>query len=334
MSKKSVLFVVLGLILCAASAPADQIVMTNGDTLTGVIKETAGGKVVIKTELAGAVKVPLANIKTMSTAEPLELHLKDGTVVNQPLQSAEAGTVKVAGRDDTVALSEVAKINPEKPRWKGDLAAGMTYTSGNTSNESYSFSGNLSKRTEKDRTTYTADAARRKEKGSSGDKKVTEDWWRAGGKYDYFLNKKLYVFGQGRYEVDKIADLDRRIIAGGGSGYQWIENDTTDFSTEVGLSWIDEEYEDGTSDDKISTQAGYRLTHQFNDTFSLIHNFSYYPSTEQVSDYYLTTFGELRAKINSHLFTNFKVLFDYDATPAEGKGSSDTKYIFGAGVTF
>ncbi len=333
MTRSSVLNVVCVLIL-SATVVADKIVLVNGDQLTGVIKETAEGKVVIKTELAGEVKISLANIQTMSTDQPLELHLKDGTVVNQPLQASEAGTVKVADQPERIQLNEVAKINPEKPRWKGDLAAGVTYTSGNTSNESYAFSGNLRKRTEKDRTTYAADAVRRKEKGSGGKKEVTEDWWRAGGKYDYFLSKKCYVFGQGRYETDKIADLDQRIIAGGGTGYQWIETDRTEFSTEIGASWIDEEYADGTRDDKISAQAGYRLTHQFNETFSFIHNFNYFPSTEQVSDYYLTTFGELRAKINSHLFTNFKVLFDYDATPAAGKGSTDTKYIFGAGVNF
>lgn len=329
---KNAVFVMLTLVfVISVSATADQIVMNNGDTLTGTIKETAAGKVVIKTELAGTVSVSLANIKTMSTDKPLELHLKDGSVINQPLQSADAGTVKVAGKTDAVELANIAKINPEKPRWKGDFSAGATYTTGNTKNESYAFSGNLAKRTEKDRTTFTGDSIRKKE---GANKTVTENWWRVGAKYDYFMSKKWYLYGQGRYEVDEIADMDQRIIAGGGTGYQWIETDITSFSTELGASWIDEEYGDGTSDDKISAQAGYRLSHQFNETFSFIHNLNYYPSTEKVSDYYLTTTGELRAKINSHLFTNFKVLFDYDATPAAGKGSSDLKYIFGAGVNF
>jgi putative salt-induced outer membrane protein YdiY len=329
--KNAFLTAIMLIFVVSASISADRIVMNNGDALTGTITETDSGAVVIKTELAGTVKIPLTNVKTMSTEKPLELHLKDGSVVNQPLQSADAGTVKVDGKSDAVELADVVKINPEKPRWKGDFAAGVTYTSGNTKNESYAFSGNLSKRTEKDRTTFAGDAAKKKE---GSDKTVTEDWWRVGGKYDYFLSKKCYVYGQGRYEVDEIADLDQRIIAGGGTGYQWIETDLTGFSTEVGASWIDEEYADNTSDDKISAQAGYRLNHQFNETFSFINNFNYFPSVEKVSDYYLTTTGELRAKINSHLFTNFKVLFDYDATPAAGKGSSDMKYIFGAGVTF
>ena len=310
---------------------ADKIVMTNGDTLTGTVTKTASGKVVVKTELAGEVQVPLANIQTMSTDKPLEMHLKDGSVVNQPLKAAGDGTVKVAGQSEAVKLTAIDKINPERPRWKGDLSAGATYTTGNTKNESYAFSTNLSKRTEKDRVTFTGDAIRKKE-GSN--KVVTEDWWRTGGKYDYFVSKKRYYYGEVNYEVDEIANLDQRLITGGGLGYQWIDNEITSFSSEVGVSWIQEEYGDGTNDESVAAQAGYRLSHKFNDTFSFIHNMNYYPSTEKVSDYYLTTTGELRAKINSHLFTNFKVLFDYDATPAVGKGSSDLKYIFGAGVTF
>lgn len=34
------------------------------------------------------------------------------------------------------------------------------------------------------------------------------------GKYDFFLTEKFYGFLEGRYETDKIAELDRRVIGG------------------------------------------------------------------------------------------------------------------------
>jgi len=34
------------------------------------------------------------------------------------------------------------------------------------------------------------------------------------------------------------------------------------------------------------------------------------------------------------MFTNFKVISDYDATPAQGAHKTDTKYIFGVGWSF
>jgi len=335
MIQKASLAVLFVIAVFSASASADQIVLVNGDRLSGTIKSMSNGTVMIATELVGEVSVPLETIQTMSSEKPLEMHLTDDTVLTESVAPAAAGTVKVPGRAENLPLTSVAKINPDKPRWKGDFSTGITYSTGNTNNESYAFSGSLRKRTEIDRTTFDADLYRQKEENDAGDDVVTEDWWQAGAQYDYFLGQKSYVFGQARYEVDKIADLDRRIILGGGYGYQWIETDRTEFSTELGLSCIHEEYEDGQQDDsRLAAQAGYRLRHKFDDTFSLIHDLTYYPSTEKASDYYLTSTGELRAAINDHLFTNFRVLFDYDATPAAGKGSTDVKYILGAGVNF
>jgi len=35
-----------------------------------------------------------------------------------------------------------------------------------------------------------------------------------------------------------------------------------------------------------------------------------------------------------NMFANFKVIFNYDTTPAIGQGSTDVKYLFGIGLTF
>ena len=40
------------------------------------------------------------------------------------------------------------------------------------------------------------------------------------------------------------------------------------------------------------------------------------------------------AKLNSRMFTNFKVMYDYDATPAANRKKDDIKYIFGIGANF
>jgi putative salt-induced outer membrane protein YdiY len=333
--------IIVAVLTVSLSVSGGQIVLKNGDRLTGTITTMADGKVTVETALAGTVEIPVENVQTISSDEPLELHLNDGTVIKQSVEKDTEGMIKTAGSDviesQRVALADVEMINPpepEAPKWKGDLSAGLTYASGNTSNESYAFSGNLSKRTENDRITFRGDAAKKKEK--SGDEKVTtEDWWIVGGKYDYFLNEKTYVFGESSYEKDEIADLDRRVILGGGLGYQWIEKETQNFSTELGVASVYEKYETSSGgDSKFSLQMGYHYDQQLNKTFSFIHDLNYYPSTEQFGDYFLTSSAEVRAKINGHLFTSFKVLFDYDATPATGKGSTDTKYMFGIGVNF
>ena len=304
----------------AIPAAADQLLLVNGDRLTGTVETMADGVVTVKGDLVGTVKVAVSDIQSIQTEDPVRLKYPDGRQLEQPLTPA-------------TNLKDIEAVNPPQPRWKGELTAGAVYTRGNTDNDAYNFSAMLSKRTEKTRTTIKGDAARRKERSDDGTEEVTEDWWRTSAKYDYFVSPKWYLFGEGRYETDKVADLNRRIVLGSGLGYQWIDTSKTHLGTELGLACVRESYEDG-SDSSLSASAGYHFDHQFNNTFSIISDLTYYPTTEQISDYYLTSTHELRAKINDHLFTNFRVLFDYDDTPAEGKGSTDVKYLFGIGLTF
>ena len=313
------------MMILSAAAFAGQVVLINGDRLTGSIKQMTDGVVTVESELAGTLTIPMENIRSITTDEPVQLVRTDGVTVTEAVTAS-------------TPLADITAINPpapEPPHWKGDVSGGLVYTRGNTWNESYNVSANMQKRTEKTRTTLKGDMARKKEKPSGSSQEVlAEDWWKTSGKYDYFLSKKMYLFGEGRYETDDLALLDSRIIYGGGSGYQWVESETLNFATEAGLSCIYEDYENNGTDKKFSARAGYHFDAAFNNTFSFIHDLAYFPSTEQVSDYYLSSSAELRAKLNSSWFVNAKILFDYDTTPAQSKGNTDVKYLLGAGFAF
>jgi putative salt-induced outer membrane protein YdiY len=322
---------------------ADEVYFKNGDRLTGKIEKLLDGKMVLKSEMAGDVTIDLSNIQTFSSDEPIEVHLSDGTVLKQKIVKAEPGKFAIEGDQTLTAqafeLSVICSINPPEtpePRWQGDISAGYTSTHGNTKTELVTGSINLRKRTERDRTLFSADYARgEQEDPDTGEETKTEDWWRTRAKYDYFFKEKLYGYVDGRYEKDSIAELDRRVIVGGGLGYQWVESDLMNFSTEAGLASRYEKYENETeSKSEISAQLGYHFDRKLAKSVKFINDLTYYPSLEQFSDYFLTTTGEIRAHFTESMFTNFKVIFNHDATPAEGQGSTDTKYILGVGASF
>ena len=121
------------------------------------------------------------------------------------------------------------------------------------------------------------------------------------------------------------------------AGHQLILNDRTSFSLEAGLAHQTEEFDTtpGTRSEQVVGQAGYKLTHQIVETVHLIHDLTYYPSLEgSVSDYYLTTSGELRAHFTETMFSSFKAILNRDATPAAGQARTDTKFIISIGMTF
>ncbi len=337
------LIVSLCLLLFTQIIYADTIHLKNGDRLTGKIVNLTDGKLVLNSDLAGKVTVDITNIQTLSSDTPIEVHLKDGTVINQKVSSSTPGKFAIEADQNLQAqplnIDTINSINPPekpKPKWTGNLSAGYTSTHGNTQTDNITASVNARKRTEKDRTQLSADYAKSRQKSDiTGKKETTEDWWKSRAKYDYFFTKKMFGYLDGRYEKDSIADLDRRMIIGAGVGYQWIESDDMNFSTEGGLASLYEKFDNQTdSNSEISLQLGYHFDKKLTKTIKFINDLTYYPSLEQFKDYYLTTTAEVRANFTERFFTNFKTIFSYDDSPAIGRQGTDVKYIWGIGWEF
>ena len=337
------LTVILCLLLFIHVCNADTIYFKNGDRLTGKIVNLVDGKLTFKSDIAGELKIDIVNIQTFSSDAPIQVHLKDGTVINQNISASDPNQFMI---DTTQTLQSqkfqvdsISSINPPekpKPKWTGNISAGYTSIHGNTQTDNITASVEMRKRTENDRTTLNGDYAKSRQKNdTTGKKETTEDWWKSRAKYDYFYTKKFFSYLDGRYEKDAIAELKRRVIVGGGVGYQWIESDDMNFSTEGGLASLFEDFDNQTeSKSEISLQLGYHFDKKLTKTIKFINDTTYYPSLEQFSDYYLTTTAEIRANFTKSFFTNFKTIFSYDDSPAMGQQGTDVKYIFGLGWGF
>jgi putative salt-induced outer membrane protein YdiY len=333
----------LCILLLAPHAGADEVTLINGDVLSGKISKLVDGSLTFTTDLAGEVTVKLEDIDTLSTDEPVTLELSDGSILKRSLLPSGPGTFRIeAGetvQEQEFKVTDISAVNrppKPKPKWEGALSGGWTISSGNTKSDNQSLSFNAVKRMEKDRLTVGADYGRGTQKDpATGQDVKTEDWWRALAKYDYFFVKKTYAFVNGRYEKDAIAALDRRMVIGGGVGYQIIENDKTVLGAEGGLASLYEKYDTNVDGDtKLSLQLGYNVAHAFSEAILIAHDLSYLPNTERFSDYYLTATAEVVANFTQRFFCSFKTIFNYDTTPATGKGSTDVKYIFGIGLAF
>jgi putative salt-induced outer membrane protein YdiY len=322
---------------------ADEVYLVNGDRITGKITTLADNKLTVDSDLAGKLTIDLNNVTTFKTNAPVEIQLKDGTAFKKQISKAETGRFAVEG-DQTLKsqdfnVASIVVINPpvkEAPKWHGDISGALVSTHGNTTIFTESLSVNLTKRGENDRTLLSTNYLYGKQKNpATGTKEVTQDQWKSRGEYDYFFSKKMFGFLDARYETDKIAELERRVVVGAGVGYQWIESEPFNFSTQAGIASRYETYTNDTpSSSQLSVQLGYHLDKKLTQTLSFINDLTYYPSLENSSDYLLTTTGEFRAKLTELIFANFKVVFDFDSTPAQGQGKSDVKYILGVGVKF
>ena len=338
-----ILIVLASLVLLVQISQGDEIRLKNGDRITGKIQHLVDGKLAFKADVAGPVTVDLANIQTLSSDDPITVNLKDGTGFNQKVTSAELNRFAIEGTVTTkaqeFAVADIVSINPPPkpiPKWTGDIAVGITSTHGNTKTDMISANATFAKRTEKDRTTVSTDYAKgTQEDPDTGEDVTIEDWWRAKGKYDYFFSKKMYGYLDGRYEKDAIAELDRRMIIGLGAGYQWIESDDMNFATEFGLASLYEKFDNQTdSNSEITLQLGYNFDKKLRKNIKFVHDLTYYPAIDKVSDYYLTTTAGVRADFTEKFFLTAKAILNYDTPPAIGAHKTDVKYFLGLGYRF
>lgn len=333
-----ILVVVIFVVGFSVVVLGDEVYLKNGDRITGKVKELSGGKLVFESALAGTLTMDAGDIETISSDESVEVYTNDGRSFAGRLLKGEGGRFGIEGGGE-LGFLETASFNllPEaKKKWSGGITVGFSSTHGNTKTEDREVDIRVERKTAADNFLFRAEYLRgEQEDPDTGEQDVTEDTWLVRGKYDRFLTEKVYGYLDGRYKTDSIAELEHRVIAGGGGGYQWVKSDGVNFSTELGLAWLYEKFDDQTdSNDEISVQLGYNFDKRLGERVKFVNSLTYYPSTERASDYFLTTIAEVRASITERFYTNFKAVFDYDSTPAEGSGSTDVRYVLGVGMEY
>lgn len=320
-------------------AYADQLFLTNGDRLTGTLQLMVDEKLTFKTNLAGDITVDIENVRTITTDAPVVLRLQDGSTVKAQLSATEAGHLLLQQgtviESQTIPLARVTAINPPRPKWHGNLRAGYTITRGNSETEDANAGFDLQRRADKDRITAAGAYFFSREKDDdSGDRNTTKDEWFARLQYDYFWKPQLYVYGNSRVERDRIADLDLRLLIGTGLGYQWFETSQFSLSTEAGVGWQYEVFEDDESNEQVSARLAYHIAKQINRRLRVFHDTEFYPSIEDISDYFLVTQAGLQVSLIESLFVETRAVVKHDSTPADDAEQTDFTYIFSLGWNF
>jgi len=335
---------IAALVLCFAPAAvipakADQIVLTNGDIITGAIDSADGGKLIIVSPFAGRIAVDLANVKTFSTDGPIKIVLTDGTVINQRVTDGSPGSFETAAGGtlaaQSVAIAEIDKINPPPIAWTGSITFNGSLAQGDTYSEQVGLNVDLIRRSVNDQIEAQGQYLFGKQK-INGVESTSTDQWDIETSYHYFMTKKLFVLGDVRVEKNRIQHLDIRVTPNAGVGYQFVE--TPDFNANVqgGLAWVYEDYTNiGVPDQNISLRLAYHIDKTlWDERLKAFSDCAYYPSIQNVSDYLILFTAGLRLDLTKHMFSELKTEVDYDSHPAPDSHRTDTQIILGVGWTF
>jgi hypothetical protein len=146
-SKLQVLAAIL-VVLIPDALFADQIVLKNGDRLTGSIEKSDNKTLVIKTDFAGELTVQWPAVQQINSRQHLHVSLNNGKTVvgtvttsdgDLMMATANAGTVNEPKASVTMLLNEVEQVAYDKSLhpgllagWQGGANVGLALARGNS----------------------------------------------------------------------------------------------------------------------------------------------------------------------------------------------------------
>jgi hypothetical protein len=160
------------LAMLAPGALADQVVLRNGDRLTGQVIRFDGKNLILKSEFAGEVTIQWSGIQQITSDQPLHVQSKSGQTAVGTITTSEgkvniatrAGSTVAMPQEDIVLIRSNAEqsayeqsVNPGvRENWDAGATVSFALTRGNSQSKNLALAFNADRKTLHDKLTlYT-----------------------------------------------------------------------------------------------------------------------------------------------------------------------------------
>jgi len=339
--KNSVFYYISVMVLVLISvfvglASGDEVVLENGDRLTGKIIKVEGGTLTLETGYSEPVHVQSSKIKNITTDGPVELHLMNGEILKGIINTDSRGNLVIKGTDarETAVLGwdKVSAVNPPPvlpSKWKGNVNIGANWQSGNSDRTNISFGADAVRKTEQDRFSLRFLHSYAKE-----GQDVTARSYYGAGKYDYFFTKSFYGYVGIELLKNKVKDLKLRTIVGPGVGYQFWDDAVKSLLLEAGAAYFSEDLNVGADKDWITARLAVDLRYNILNAVVFTDQLVMYPSLENAKDYKLRNEAALTSPLASGWSLRLANILEHDGNPPEDIERNDWYWILGLLYSF
>jgi putative salt-induced outer membrane protein YdiY len=279
---------------------ADQVVLKNGDRLTGTITKSDDKVLLIKTEFAGDVTVQWPAIQEVSSTQPLHVALANGKTLAGPVTTtdgnlavttAASGTVNVAKGDVTALRSDAEQTAYEKSLhpgllqgWAGGANVGFAFTAGNSETENLALAFTADRKTRTDDISLYANSVYSKNNAPGAVPSTTANAIQAGARYSRNFTPRLFGYGSADFQTDALQQLNLRSILGGGLGFHAIKTDRTTLDFLVGPNYTRENYTTVTNSFAALT-LGEELSRKLGASTVITEKFYFFPNLSDTGQY-------------------------------------------------
>jgi putative salt-induced outer membrane protein YdiY len=314
----------------------DELVLKNGSRLIGTVTSSRDGQVTFETDFAGTLIIAMDQIESMRAQNPVVVLLADESVVRDSSLNISQESLVLPSAAEPYPLENLSVLNPEPwelgqgYRWTGGVSFALAMQRGNTDTDELDYKFGSVWRSKRDR--YTLNWGGEQDE-ANGEKNA--DNWQLMGKYDYFLAGPNYVGLLASAEKDKFKDLDLRYQVGPYFGRQFYEEPVFSLSGELGLSYVNEQYNIAEDQDYGAGNWNLHITSDYLGGDSLLYfNQNGIWSLEDMSDVIVnSTFG-LSFPLLWNLEAAAEVLLEYDSGAVENVDDMDETYKFRVGYSW
>ena len=347
---KKLLFVLSTmLVMSSIAAYADQVVLKNGDRLTGTIVKSDGKSLVLKSEFAGEVTIQWDAVQGFTSAGDLHLDLKNGQKLVGQVSTTDGNLVVATKSNGNVetpkdAIAIIRNTNEQlaydrslhpglRENWSGGTTVGFALTRGNSQTKNLSLAFNAARKTLHDKLGIYANTVYASNDAPGAVPTVTANAIQGGLRYDHDMTPRLFAFGSADFQEDSLQSLNLRSIFGAGLGFHAIKSDRTTLDLLGGANYTRENYDAFTRHFAAAT-VGEELLHKLAASTSLTQSLYFYPNLSDAGDYRSTfNFGTV-TKFSKWLGWQNAFGDIYVSNPPTGKKKNDILFTTGLNISF
>ncbi|MDM0111200.1 DUF481 domain-containing protein [Variovorax sp. J22R133] len=217
-------------------------------------------------------------------------------------------------------------------QWHGGISLGGAISAGNSSTTVLSGAADATKATVQDQLSFWGITNYATSK-SDGVKSTNANSLRLGGRYDYNLTEKIFLFGAGEGETNDVAGLKSRIGADVGAGYHVIRNADMLFDVYAGVGAARVAYTNGVTHSGGELLFGETSTHRLSSSTSFKQRLEIRPGGSGLGT--LTTFDAgLSTAIAGAWTLNTGLQIRHATEVPAGRKTTDTLLTVGFGYKY
>ena len=257
------------LLLSFPALAADQVVLTNGDIISGSIVKKDGDKLTIKSQFMGEVTMPWSAVKSIRSDADLSVVLPSGETVKGKLSTSGDQMQIAAGPETkTAPLAAVSAVRDADEQhtfdrlihpgilqlWYGNFDLGLALTNGNARSDSLTTAFTGGRRTRVGLITVYFNQIQSTAR-VNGVTSTIASAIRGGWKYNRNLSPRMFLTGFNDYEHDRFQNLDIRFAGGGGVGVNAVKSENLHLDFDIGADYQRENFMNGL--DRNSAEANF-----------------------------------------------------------------------------